>query len=155
MTYSFIKKIILLVCLISFYPALHATPNQQSDTAIQNAVLVHINKYRQHRGLPLLKMDNRIVNEAKKHSQDMANHTLSFGHQRFKNRINRLKTQMKHSGGAAENVAYNYKDAEDVVKNWLLSPGHKRNIDGPYLLTGIGVARDTHGSIYFTQIFMA
>jgi uncharacterized protein YkwD len=100
-------------------------------------------------------MDNRIVKEAKKHSQDMANHTLPFGHQRFGNRISRLKTQMKHVGGAAENVAYNYRDAEDVVRNWLLSPGHKRNIDGHYLLTGIGVARDKHGSIYFTQIFMA
>lgn len=152
MNHTLLKKIILCICLLGFYPTTHAS---QGDAALQNAVLVHINKYRQHRGLPLLKMDSRIVIEAKKHSQDMANHALPFGHQLFMNRINRLKKQMKHAGGAAENVAYNYKDAQDVVKNWLLSPGHKRNIDGHYLLTGIGVARDKHGRIYFTQIFMA
>ena len=125
-----------------------------TDTAMQNAILVHINKYRQQHGLNPLKMDNKIVKEAKKHSIDMANHTIPFGHKYFNSRIDRLHAQIKNSGAGAENVAYNYKDAQDVVKNWLRSPGHKRNIDGNYNITGIGIASDKQGKIYFTQIFL-
>jgi uncharacterized protein YkwD len=152
---TYIKKILLFTLLINLYSAASATQTVQNDTAIQNAILMHINKYRLQHGLPQLQMDNRIVKEAKKHSLDMANHNQPFGHNQFKNRIDRLYAQI-HSNGAAENVAYNYKDAEDVVKNWLRSPGHKRNIDGQrYRLTGIGVARDAQGRMYFTQIFLA
>lgn len=125
-----------------------------NDAAIQNAILVYINEYRQQHGLAPLKMDNRIVNEAKKHSLDMANHRIPFGHKYFSSRIDILHNQIKDSNAGAENVAYNYKDAQDVVKNWLRSPGHKHNIDGNYNLTGIGIARDKNGKIYFTQIFL-
>ena len=125
-----------------------------SDIAIQNSILIYINEYRQKHGLSALKMDNNIVKEAKNHSIDMANHTMPFGHKYFLSRIDRLHSKIKNSGAGAENVAYNYKDAQDVVKNWLRSPGHKRNIDGNYNLTGIGIARDSKGKIYFTQIFL-
>jgi uncharacterized protein YkwD len=43
--------------------------------------------------------------------------------------------------------------AREVVDGWLKSPGHKRNIEGDFTLTGIGIASDKQGNIYFTQIF--
>lgn len=150
-------KIILTSLLLSSFQFAYAEKSLKkadNDTAIQNAVLVYINQYRQQHGLSTLKMDNRMVNEAKKHSIDMANHTMPFGHKYFASRIERLHAQIKNSSAGAENVAYNYKDAQDVVRNWLRSPGHKRNIDGNYNLTGIGVARDQKGKLYFTQIFL-
>jgi uncharacterized protein YkwD len=116
-----------------------------NDAAIQNAILFHINAYRQKHGLPPLRMDNKIVKEAKNHSLDMANHRMPFGHKYFNSRIERLHAQIKNSNAGAENVAYNYKDAQDVVNNWVRSPGHKRNIEGNYNLTGIGIARDKRG----------
>ena len=152
-----IKTTIILISLLSsLFQCAYAAPAKQvaSDTAIQNAILIHINEYRQKHGLSPLKMDNRIVKEAKNHSIDMANHTMTFGHKYFKSRIDRLHSQIKNSNAGAENVAYNYKDAQDVVNNWVRSPGHKRNIDGNYNLTGIGIARDKKGKIYFTQIFL-
>jgi uncharacterized protein YkwD len=33
-------------------------------------------------------------------------------------------------------------------------PGHRKNIEGPYEVTGIGVARNAQGEVYFTQIFV-
>ncbi|CEG56385.1 CAP domain-containing protein [Legionella fallonii] len=153
-----IKAVITVVALmLSLFQSSYAETSPRktiSDTAIQNAILVHINEYRKQHGLPPLAMDNRIIKEAKNHSIDMANHTMSFGHKYFKRRIDRLHDQIKNSGAAAENVAYNYKDAQDVVKNWVRSPGHRRNIEGNYNLTGIGIARDSKGKIYFTQIFL-
>ncbi|HRD69615.1 MAG TPA: CAP domain-containing protein [Legionella sp.] len=126
----------------------------ENDSSIQKDILISINKYRTTHGLSPLILNESISIEARKHSQDMANHKMPFGHNQFLTRIKRLHGQIKNSGAAAENVAYNYKDGHDVVKNWLLSPGHKRNIDGNYDLTGIGIARDGKGKLYFTQIFL-
>ena len=59
--------------------------------------------------------------------------------------------------GIAENVGYNmgYSDpAGRVVERWLNSPGHKKNIEGNYNLTGIGVIQADQVTYYFTQIFV-
>ncbi|MFJ1268281.1 CAP domain-containing protein [Legionella lytica] len=126
----------------------------ESETAIQNAVLVHINAYRKQHGLSPLKMDNDMVREARQHSLDMATHRMPFGHQDFAKRITRLHKQLKNTGAGAENVAYNYKNAQIVVQQWVRSSGHKRNIVGNYDLTGIGVIRDKQGKLYYTQLFL-
>ncbi|MCL9683423.1 CAP domain-containing protein [Legionella maioricensis] len=154
---SFRTTIIITSLVLSLLQLAHAGKSIKqvdSDTAIQNAILVHINEYRQKHGLSPLKMDDKIVKEAKIHSLDMANHRMPFGHKYFNSRIDRLHAQIKNSNAGAENVAYNYKNAQDVVNNWVRSPGHKRNIEGNYNLTGIGIARDKQGKIYFTQIFL-
>lgn len=146
----------LLVCM-GFIQADYAKSilsNQTSDASIEQAILVHINQYRQQHGLSQLKMDARISREARQHSMDMANHIMPFGHKYFNKRIDRLHKEIRHSNAGAENVAFNYKNAQDVVKNWVRSPGHKQNIEGNYNLTGIGIARDKNGKIYFTQIFL-
>jgi uncharacterized protein YkwD len=52
-----------------------------------------------------------------------------------------------------ENVASGQMTAKEAVEGWLQSPGHKRNIEGNFTLTGIGWAKDKRGMIYFTQIF--
>jgi uncharacterized protein YkwD len=44
--------------------------------------------------------------------------------------------------------------AREVVDGWLRSPGHRRNIEGDFRLTGIGVATARNGMVYFTQIFI-
>jgi uncharacterized protein YkwD len=50
-------------------------------------------------------------------------------------------------------VASGQMTAREVVNGWLKSPGHKKNIEGNFVLTGIGYARSKKGDIYFTQIF--
>lgn len=153
------NKIIIFISIIfnllpCAFAATAAPKSIESDTAIQNAVLVYVNEYRQQHGLPKLKMDERIVVQAKQHSQDMATHRMSFGHKDFEKRIAKLRSQIKNTGGGSENVAYNYKTARIVVSQLVLSPGHKRNILGHFNLTGIGVARDKQGKLYYTQIFL-
>lgn len=153
---SFKKHAILSFIFLSFLPSVYALGLKPvaSDAAMQNEVLVHINQYRQQHGLAKLAMDQNLVREAKQHSTDMASHRMPFGHQGFATRINHAHTQIKNSGAGAENVAYNYKDARTVVQQWVLSPGHKRNIVGNYNLTGIGIARDKQGKLYYTQLFL-
>ncbi len=134
-----------------FQPAMAAS---QTDAAMQKEILYYINKYRITHGMMMLKMNHLITQEATIHSRDMAQHKLPFGHMKYEQRMGRLFKAIKHSNGGAENVAYNYKNAEIVVQEWLKSPGHRQNIRGSYNLTGIGIARDARGRIYYTQMFV-
>ena len=40
------------------------------------------------------------------------------------------------------------------MKPGLASPAHRENLEGPYDLTGIGVARSRSGEVFFTQFFV-
>ncbi len=91
-------RVVALLSLYLSYSCLYA----QSDSAIQNDILLHINKYRQAHHLKPLKMDARIVKEAKNHSIDMANHTVPFGHQYFKSRVDRIREHIKQAGGCGK-----------------------------------------------------
>ena len=60
--------------------------------------------------------------------------------------------------GVGENVAANNGESsragDMAVTDWLESPGHRRNIEGSYELTGIGVAQGPNGMYHFTQLFV-
>ena len=145
---------VLLFSTLIFSQHTAFATSSHHDATMQNQILSHINQYRTTHGLSALKMNDKITKEATQHSQDMASHRLAFGHQKFDERTKHLYQSISHANRIAENVAYNYKNAADVVKNWLLSPGHRQNIRGNYNLTGIGVARDAQGRIYYTQMFV-
>jgi uncharacterized protein YkwD len=84
----------------------------------------------------------------------MARGKVPFSHQGFIRRVNSLPIGYS---GAAENVAFNqgYNDpANEAVIGWLNSPGHLENIKGNYNLTGIGVATNSKGEVYLTQLFL-
>lgn len=150
-----IKAIILMSLFVGlFQPATAATEKPNTDAEMQKEILYHINKYRITHGMMMLKMNDLITKEATIHSREMAQHKLPFGHLKYDQRMGRLFKEIKHSNGGAENVAYNYKTAKIVVQEWLKSPGHLHNIRGSYNLTGIGIARDERGRIYYTQMFV-
>ena len=156
-----LKKFLRNSLLISFLSgALQPTfaaennNNQNSDALIQQNILTYINQYRVKHHLNPLKLNSIISAEATKHSQDMATHRIPFGHQYFPERIKYLYAHIKQCRAGAENVAFNYKNTQELVKRWTLSPGHQRNIVGNYNLTGIGIARDKNGKIYYTQMFL-
>jgi uncharacterized protein YkwD len=121
---------------------------------IEQAIFNQINQYRASKGLPAFARSSKIDNQAKVHSQNMASAKVPFGHQNFSDRVKSTGISYK---AAAENVAYNkgYADpATQAVQGWLKSPGHKTNIEGKFNQTGIGVAVNSKGEVYFTQIFI-
>jgi len=146
------KKTILFIAMLLVNHFIFAAA--QNDEITEAMVLKYINEYRTQHHLKPLQMNSTISQQARKHSKEMATHTVPFGHEGFKDRIAILYKQVKEPRGGAENVAYNYKSAQDVVYNWVRSPGHKQNIVGNYNLTGIGIVRDSKGKMYFTQIFL-
>ena len=55
-----------------------------------------------------------------------------------------------------ENIAMGFKDTDSLFKSWMDSPGHRANILNPkFKDTGIGIAKDNNGTIYYCQIFGA
>lgn len=55
---------------------------------------------------------------------------------------------------AGENLAYGYKTPEAVVKAWMNSEGHKKNIlDTDFTYIGIGYHVNENGRIYCSQFF--
>ena len=94
-----------------------------------------------------------ITNGAEGHNHDMAVGNVEFGHDGFDERMAKIGRQVKPALGWAENVGMGYRTAKDAVNGWLNSPGHRKNIEGNYNLTGIAIEKGSNGDLYFTQIF--
>jgi uncharacterized protein YkwD len=128
--------------------------NTGITAAISREILFFVNEFRRSKGLPALQADSYISSVALGHSRDMLTGKSPFGHDGFRQRIDRISSRLGKLHVAAENVASGPMDAREVVDGWLHSPGHRRNIMGDFRLTGIGVAEKANGMIYFTQIFV-
>jgi uncharacterized protein YkwD len=114
-----------------------------------------INAHRARSGLPPLAFDNQLADLARRHSRDMASGAVEFGHGGFDARWKALEGRRFRS--FAENVATNNysRDAtvQRAVTGLLNSPPHRKNIDGQFSVTGVGVAVTPSGEWYFTQLF--
>lgn len=124
--------------------------------AMEKSVHRQINQYRRTQGLPPLKLDSRISAIAREHSQKMARKQVPFGHNGSGSRYRKISQFIRYRG-VAENVAYNmgYRNpGKSAVEGWIESPGHHRNMVGKYQVTGIGVAKNSRGEVYFTQVFV-
>ena len=130
------------------------TTQNTSYSSLEQEILIQVNKYRKSKGLSALQMNNMITTEAEKHSSNMATKRTAFSHSGYDTRIKRISNHLGGVSKSAENVAFGYTTAKDVVNGWLHSPGHKKNIEGKYKLTGIGVAKDKQGTLFFTQLFV-
>lgn len=149
---------ILLSCSPKLTPSetVPATENTAVSSNMEESILAIINDHRRSRGLSSLQMLNAASAQAYQHSKDMATGKTGFGHDGFEQRVQAIKKTMGAGmmSAWAENVAYGELSSQEVVKGWLNSPPHKKNIEGNYNLTGIGVYKDRQGVLYFTQIFL-
>ncbi|MRX40447.1 CAP domain-containing protein [Flavobacterium sp. LC2016-23] len=111
-----------------------------------------INNYRTSIGLNALEKVNHISNKCEEHNKYMiANNVVD--HSDFVSRSENIMKVLA-AKNVGENVAYNYKTSEAVLKAWLESPGHKKNIEGNYTHFGISVTTDpATGKKYYTNIF--
>jgi uncharacterized protein YkwD len=114
-----------------------------------------VNRYRISKNLQPLTVDEIMAEQARIHSQQMARKRVPLGHRGFTKRVEAI-SQSLPLRAVAENVGFNegYPDpATQAVEVWLGSAEHRKNMEGDFRLTGIGVARGSRGGYYFTQIF--
>ena len=121
------------------------------DTSQQGQVVTLVNSARQEAGCGPLAVDVELTAAAQNHSADMSNrdyfsHTTPEG-VTFDQRIRNAG----YSKPGAENIAKGARNAEDVMRMWMESSGHRANILNCDLNTiGVGLARD---GFYWTQDF--
>lgn len=121
---------------------------------MNDSILLYVNQYRRNKKLSALQLDSVIAIVALGHSINMATKKVAFGHDGFEERIQRIIRENLKIKASAENVAFGNLSAESVVKGWMNSPRHLKNIEGNYTYTGIGVVKDDKGISFFTQIFI-
>ncbi len=167
--------------LILFFLIFSAQVKDSYETKLENKIYNLINKIRKENNLPPLKLNKKLIQIAKAHSQDMAkrnytSHITPEGKdpnvravEKGFNIIKKEKNLIRK--GIAENIFETqfYKEingmkkpylekinmiAQKAVSSWMKSEGHKKNILNPdYKETGIGVAISKDKKIKITQIF--
>jgi uncharacterized protein YkwD len=125
------------------------------STATMNADIINgVNEYRKGRGLPPMHLLAIAASEAVKHSSNMASRKVAFGHAGFNQRAIAIANELHGTSSTGENIAFGKMTAKQVIDAWLKSPDHKANIEGLFNYTGTGVAKDSRGVVYYTQIFV-
>jgi len=129
------------------------TTTDASVSAIEKAVLDLTNVERQKAGLKPLQTDAKLMNSARQKSTDMASKGY-FSHTSptYGSPFDQMKANGVTYKSAAENIAMGQRSAEEVVKGWMNSPGHRQNILTPGF-THIGIGYDKNGN-YWTQQFI-
>lgn len=133
-------------------PDNNAGSSADFSTAYEREVLKLINAERAKYGLSALTVDNNAVNAAHVRAKEIVR---SFSHTRPDGST--CFTAAKEAGvsyrTAGENIAYGYQTPEQVVRGWMNSEGHRKNIlTSSYTRTGIGCYK-SGGTYYWTQFF--
>ena len=150
---SFMKTMTRTIAVLLFAVALFCSLTLKAQS-LQDDVLKFTNQLRQGKGLPALEMRDDLNELALKHSTDMAKGKTSFGHDGFEQRRQAAFKFLPGMNAFSENVAYGATSAKDVVNMWNKSSGHRRNMLGNYRYIGIGIAADSDGVLYYTQVFV-
>lgn len=120
----------------------------------QKVILKLVNRERVSRGLSPMKLNSKLNKLAKIKSDDMyKNRYFSHNSPVYGTPFDLMK---KHKIGymtAGENIAKGQNTPEHVMKSWMNSPGHRRNILNPRFKE-MGVSRDKYGNNIWTQMFI-
>ena len=136
-----------------------STPEQKPSTdfsSYQQQVLDLVNAERTKRGISALTLDSNLSSVATKKSQDMVNKNY-FDHTSptYGSPFDMMKQFGISYRTAGENIAKGQKTPQEVVTAWMNSEGHRKNILNPnFTNLGIGIAKDSKGTTYWTQMFI-
>ncbi len=133
-------------------PVEESAPNA-SVSAIEQEVLNLTNAERQKAGLAPLQFDQKLMESARAKSKDMSvNNYFAHTSPTYGSPFDQMKSFGVTYRAAAENIANGQRSAQDVVREWMDSPGHRQNILTPNF-THIGIGYDENGN-YWTQQFI-
>lgn len=128
--------------------AASSAPRTAPTIRLARAAVCLINNRRTRRGLRRLRINSRLTKAAKWHTHDMVRRRY-FGHvsRRGRDVVDRLYGAHYLSGriswAVGENLAWgsgNLGTPRQIVKAWMNSPGHRRNmLDARFREIGIGV----------------
>ena len=130
-------------------------PPRADRAAMRRKVLQLTNKRRVDRGCDPVRWHRRLAVAAQRHTKRMANaDTLSHQLPGEPDPGARIRNAGYDWTAWGENIAAGFRTPRSVVRAWMNSPGHRRNIlncDFEHL--GVGLASADDGTRYWTQDF--
>jgi uncharacterized YkwD family protein len=133
-------------------PAQAEAQNSQLSQFEQQVVEL-TNQERAKQGLPALKVDTELSKVAREKSKDMqAKNYFSHTSPTYGSPFDMMKQFGIEYSSAGENIAMGQPSPEEVVKAWMNSDGHRKNIMSSDF-THIGVGYVENGN-YWTQMFI-
>jgi uncharacterized protein YkwD len=139
-----------------------APPSGSSLTALEREVVAEVNRTRQGNGRARLVEDAVLARAARGHAEELASRR-TLTHTSTDPARRTMTMRIEAAGGtwtrAAENLASMSGSASNVpaqtVRVWMGSDGHRRNLlEADYTHTGVGIAVDSRGVWYVTQIYV-
>lgn len=126
-------------------------------TKEEQKLLELLNKERTKKDLPALRPHPLLFKAARVHSKNMAKQRKMEHELDGKRPAQRVEATGYNWGRVCENLAI-AEDGEPplsvIVKEWMESKTHRENLlDKKVTETGLGIARNAKGEIYYTQIF--
>jgi len=127
-----------------------------TTAAQENEVIKLVNQQRAYAGLPPLTAHWELSRVARYKSADMANKGY-FSHTSptYGTPFQMMENFGLRFTAAGENIAYGQRTPQEVMNDWMNSPGHRNNIlSRSYTHIGVGLAKNSNGVCYWTQMFM-
>lgn len=134
------------------------TPDPAPTTEPVQAELLRLhNDRRRPTGAPPLTLDDRLQRAALIQARDQARrHRLGHDGSDGSNVAVRVGRQGYSWRALGENAAEGQVDVPQVMRDWVGSPGHRRNIEDPaYTQFGGAMAAADDGTRYWTTVFAA
>jgi uncharacterized protein YkwD len=130
-------------------------PGAEFDSAAAcDEVLKAHNQIRAEAKLPALKLSRKLQAAAQRHAKDMAAHDkMAHKGSDGSSPIDRIKDQGYDYRRAGENIAVSRSSIERLMKGWMESPHHKRNIVGNFSQIGVACAIAESGKRYWCVTF--
>ncbi|MGM0754239.1 MAG: SafA/ExsA family spore coat assembly protein [Bacillota bacterium] len=131
-------------------------PILRKAKSVEGQVIDLTNQERQKNGLSLLQLDWQLSRVARYKSRNMRD-VGYFSHRSptYGSPFDMMKSFNIEYSQAAENIAAGQTSAEQVVREWMDSPGHRKNIlTGSYTHIGVGYAKGGSYGTYWTQMFI-
>jgi uncharacterized protein YkwD len=125
-----------------------------AEQTLQADIIRLTNDQRTAHGCPALTENAQLTDAARGHSAWMGQ-TGQFSHtgRGGSNFVAREKAA-GYARPSAENIAWGYRSATEVVTAWMRSPGHRANIlNCKSDKVGVGAVYSANGAPYYTQDF--
>lgn len=140
--------------ILGNYSSLSVTVKDLSKLSTEEAVAELVNSERKSAGKADLILDSKLCEAAEIRAKEISeyfSHTRPDGSACF----TVLDEIGIGYGAAGENIAAGQSSPDEVMKDWMNSSGHKRNIlSGDYRKIGIGLYKSKEGyGYYWVQIF--
>lgn len=147
----------VLVLFVLIFSCTSESADEVPPLAVRNMVQLEgellklVNDYRTDIGSNALNFSEVAYKYANEHTDYMIGKG-SISHDNFSSRASNINSEVVVEM-VAENVAKDYKTAQEAFEGWYNSSSHKKTMEGDFTHTAVSIKEDKTGNFYYTQLF--